>query len=268
MSESLVKIGFLPETSQLTPNSPFSQFRLGRHPHFDERSRQFRVKVDHTAALKSQMWDRPAQPFNQGNVGSCTGNGCVGCLATAPYNHDGVGDNVVFNEQLALRVYGMATLLDPIVGTYPPDDTGSTVLAAMKAAKKMGLIKGYEWCFGLQDVLQTLSHHGSVEVGVTWYEGFFNPDANGQIHLSGSVAGGHAFQLIGIDVEKKLVWAVNSWGHNWGKDGRFCMSWDLLDTLLKEGGEAVHVVCAKNPPKKSFWQSIFDWFKSLFGNHN
>jgi hypothetical protein len=208
--------------------------RLGRHLHFDERSRNFPVPLPKGATIQTRTWTRTIKPFNQGDLGSCTGNGAVGVVCTEPYRHAGVR----YTEALARKVYSQATKDDNIVGAWPPKDTGSTVLGAMKALKDLGLTKGYHWCFGLDDVLKTLSTLGPVEVGLSWYEGFDRPDKGGLVKIAGTVRGGHAFELLGVDAEKKLVWAINSWGSDWGLQGRFAFSWKDLDRLLHEQGEA------------------------------
>jgi len=214
--------------------------RLGRHIHFDERSRAFRVPLPTAAKVTSRTWKRASKPFDQGTTGSCTGNGAVGVIATVPYYKKGKK----YDEALARKVYSQATKLDAIVGDWPPSDTGSTVLAAMKALKKLGLTTGYVWCFGLDDVLKTLSTVGPVEVGLNWYEGFDKPDKNGLVKVAGAVRGGHAFEILGVDAELKTVLAENSWGTSWGVKGRFSFSWKDLDRLLHEQGEASTVVVA------------------------
>jgi hypothetical protein len=208
--------------------------RLGRHLHFDDRSWNFPVLLKKGAVVKTRTWARTLKAFNQGELGSCTGNGAVGVLCTEPYRQAGVR----YNEALARKVYTQASHHDTIVGAWPPRDTGSTVLAAMKALKALGFTKGYRWCFGLDDVLKTLATLGPVEVGLNWYEGFDRPDAKGLVKVRGAVRGGHAFELLGVDAERKLVWAVNSWGPDWGLQGRFAFSWKDLDRLLHEEGEA------------------------------
>lgn len=208
--------------------------RLGRHVHFDERSREYPVPLRAGAAIQTQLWSRTLKAFSQGELGSCTGNGAVGVICTQPYRQKGVR----YTEALARKVYSQATHDDTIVGRWPPKDVGSTVLGAMKALKQMGLAKGYHWCFSLEDVLKTLSTLGPVEVGLNWYEGFDKPDAKGLVKVGGAVRGGHAFELLGVDAEQKVVWAINSWGPDWGKQGRFSFSWKDLDRLLHEDGEA------------------------------
>ena len=208
--------------------------RLGRHVHFDERSRDFPVTLRKGAQIVTRTWERTHQAFSQGDLGSCTGNGAVGLLCTKPYKQKGVR----YNETLAQKVYSQASRLDTIRGVWPPHDEGSTVLGAMKALRAMKFAKGYHWCFGLDDVLKTLSTLGPVEVGLNWYSGFDKPNAKGLVKLTGKVRGGHAFELLGVDAEQKLVWAINSWGPDWGLKGRFAFAWDDLDRLLHEQGEA------------------------------
>jgi hypothetical protein len=212
--------------------------RLGRHIHFDERSRAFRVPLVKAAKIATRTWTRTVKPFNQGKTGSCTGNGAVGVLCTEPFWKKGKH----YDEALARKVYSNATKLDSIQGDWPPDDTGSTVLAAMKSLKKLGWTTGYNWCFGLDDVLKALSTIGPVEVGVNWYEGFDAPTKSGRVKIAGAVRGGHAFEILGVDAKKKTVTAVNSWGTTYAAKGYFTFSWKDLDRLLQEQGEASTVV--------------------------
>lgn len=222
------RVGLIPETPSERGG------RLGRHLHFDERSRGFAVPLPKDAKVVSRTWLRTLAAFDQGNLGSCTGNGAVGLLCTAPFREKGHR----YTEALARKVYSQASQLDTVVGQWPPQDTGSTVLAAMKALRALGHARGYHWCFGLNDVLKTLATLGPVEVGLNWYEGFDQPNASGLVKLRGGVRGGHAFELLGVDAEQKLVWAINSWGPAWGLHGRFAFSWADLDRLLHENGEA------------------------------
>ncbi|HJV48067.1 MAG TPA: hypothetical protein VJ549_02210 [Geothrix sp.] len=208
--------------------------RLGRHIHFDDRSWDYRVPLRAGAGIQTRTWPRALKAFNQGELGSCTGNGAVGVVCTEPYRKSGVR----YSEALARKVYSQASHDDTIVGAWPPKDTGSTVLGAMKALKDLGFTTGYHWCFGLEDVLKTLSTLGPVEVGLNWYEGFDKPDAKGLAKIGGAIRGGHAFELLGVDAETKLVWAINSWGPDWGLGGRFAFSWKDLERLLHEDGEA------------------------------
>jgi len=229
--------------------------RLGRHQHFDERSRKFSVRENpfwqlgdpgtsaspEVMGLRSRTWLRRIAAFNQGALGSCTGNAVVGLLATAPFRRTPEHD---INEKLAVQDYSRATEIDPFDGKWPPDDTGSSVLAALKALVQLGRAKEYRWCFGSKDVLPTLSYVAPVAIGVNWYDSFDRPDATGLVRLTpgARIRGGHAFLVLGINVALEQVIAENSWGPGFGVRGRFRFSVQDLDRLLREDGEAATIV--------------------------
>jgi len=218
-------------SEQVVPGKP-----LGRHIHFDERSKGYRVARS-GLPLVSKLWDRQLPALDQGSLGSCTANGAAGLLATAPF----AKPRWRISEATALRIYRTDTKLDDIPGQYPPDDTGSTVLAAMKALVQLKYATSYHWCLSLDDALDTLSHVGPLEIGVRWYEGFDSPDAAGRVRIAGGIRGGHAFEVLGIDVEQKEVIAINSWGSGWGDNGRFRFSFDDFGSLLATDGEAATI---------------------------
>ena len=222
---------------RLLPERLVPRHRLGRHVQFDERSKSFRVSLPSTEVV-TRLWERSVPAFDQGELGSCTGQGAAGLLCTEPFRVEGW----TYTDKLAVFLYQNATEDDEIEGSFPPTDTGSTVLAAMKATTRLGYAKSYLWCFGLDDALRTLSQAGPIEVGINWYEGFDEPDKNGRIRFGGDVRGGHAFEILGVETDARLVTAINSWGPEWGKDGRFTISWDDLERLLYEDGEAATLV--------------------------
>ena len=207
--------------------------RLGRHIEHDSRSKSFEATT-RKASLVTKYWKRHVAPFDQGDLGSCTGNAMAGVLGTDPF----YGSVSPVNEQLAIDIYSAATRLDYVRGHYPPDDTGSSGLAAAKAAARMGLIHGYHHAFTLNGCLASLGHVGPVIVGVNWYEGFDVPHGTGaQLVIEGQVRGGHEVELLGVEVENRLVYGVNSWGPSWGNGGYFSLAFETLERLLAEDGD-------------------------------
>jgi hypothetical protein len=204
--------------------------RLGRHIRHDPRSWDF--QAPRAPQVVDVAHQRQCPPFDQGQLGSCTGNAEAGLLMTDPFFTSGR----VLGETEAVALYSLATKLDTIKGTYPPDDTGSSGLAVMKAAKQDGYVKGYAHAFGLQHALEALVLR-PVITGVNWYEGFDKPDSTGHVQIAGSVRGGHEFEVVGIDVAQKRVRACNSWGPAWGDKGYFTFSWADWDRLLQERGD-------------------------------
>jgi len=208
--------------------------RLGRYIHHDERSRRY--VAEQAAAIQTVMHARHCAAYDQGNVGMCTGTAETGMLMTDPFWVPGRA----MTEADALRLYSEATRIDRYWGTYPPDDTGSSGLAVMKAAKREGLVQSYSHTFSLTQLLGALTLRPGI-LGVTWYESFDTPLPTGECHLpAGAEArGGHEVELFGLDVEHERVWCYNSWGP-WGafKDGRFWFSFPVLARLLSEHGDA------------------------------
>ncbi len=226
------RIALIPEM----PPKPVLQ-RLGRHVHFDERSKNYRVTVRKNAKPVSKTWERRVPVWNQGDLGSCVGNGSVGLLATDPF----FKPRTRITEALAVKTYSIASGLDDINGQYKPTDTGTTVLAGMKALVQQKKAKSYHWCLGLNDVQMTLGEK-PVALGINWYESFDRPNSRGLIHIAGSVRGGHCVYLFAIDVSAKEVMFCNSWGPDWGRSGCAVMSFADLDRLLHENGEAATII--------------------------
>src|ERR1700730_1472287 len=124
--------------------------RLGRHVRHDPRSWDY--QAPRAPRVVDVAHKRECPPFDQGKLGSCTGNAEAGLLMTQPL----FTAARVLGETDAVGLYSEATRLDRIRGTYPPDDTGSSGLAVMKAAKLKGYISGYAHAFGLQHALEAL----------------------------------------------------------------------------------------------------------------
>lgn len=208
--------------------------RLGRHVEHDPESRAFSAG---TAAIKTVSYKRHGQVFDQGDLGSCTGNAMAGVLMTEPFWIAGR----TLTEADAVALYKAATKLDSIPGSYPPEDTGSSGLGVMKAAVKAKYITGYAHTFSLEELLGSLSLRPGV-LGINWYTSFDSPKSDGECPLTAAakIRGGHEVELFGIDTAKKRVWCYNSWGPTWGgkKNGTFYFSWKTLERLLGEKGDA------------------------------
>lgn len=185
------------------------------------------------ATVTTRLWGRGGGVLDQGRTSACTGFAMAQALNTRPLH---VYRSCYLTGAQAIELYSAATRLDPFPGEYPPDDTGSDGLAVAKAALAAGRITRYEHAFGLDHALQALMH-GPVLVGTLWTDGMFQPDSAGFVRPTGSTVGGHEWLAIGVSVGGRYVTAVNSWGRSWGRSGRFRVSWDDLDWLLKQHGD-------------------------------
>lgn len=227
----------------LLREEPVEGKRLGRHVEHDSRSRDYPAKV--TTGVKSVNHRRYGEIFDQGDIGSCTGNAAAGACNSTPLHIKG---NHELHEADALDIYKVATTIDNVHGVYPPDDTGSTGLAVGKALQKMGLITEYRWAFNINDAIGALMLN-PVITGVPWYEGFDKPNADGLVKIAGQIRGGHEFLIRQFiydaqDPLKSLVVADNSWGKAWGKAGRFRFTVQTWNELLGQDGDVTVLVRA------------------------
>jgi len=183
---------------------------------------------------KTTKWTRHCPPFNQGQIGSCTGNAAAGALMTDPYWV--AGRNLT--EDDAVKFYSQATHYSSPNGEYyPPNDTGSSGYAVAEALEKDGLIKSFSHVTNINDALGALTLSAGI-FGVSWMDTFDNPLPSGEVPLTpnSQIRGRHEIEAFGIDVEQKQVWFYQSWGETWGPlgNGTFWMSFDTLDHQLSE----------------------------------
>lgn len=236
---------------QVIPEHPGDGGRLGRHIEHDERSRGFAYAMGATGVVTLQSLRRKRRigPFDQGERGSCTGNATAGAVCTAPFKHKFSARS----QRSPLRLYSLATKLDEFPGVYPPDDTGSSGLAAAKAAQQLKHITSYQHAFNLDAAIHAAANPGvGLIFGINWYDSFDRPDTNGVIDISpgAQIRGGHEIQGDGIVLATPatysgddLVWMWQSWGE-WGLGGTgaFAMRVRTLDRLLQEQGDCTILI--------------------------
>jgi hypothetical protein len=223
--------------TKLRDGSTTKDSRLTRMPWQDPESLAWGVaNLVARRKLVSKTWRCPDY-FDQGREGACTGFAVGHELAAYPVRVKGLDDKFC-KEQL----YWEAQKIDPFDGgSYPgaePTMQGSTVLAAMKVAKRLGYIDEYRWAFNVRDLALSIGHLGPAVLGVRWYEGMFRPAACGALHPTGEITGGHAILCRGFNAKRKTFLLHNSWGRGWGKKGTALVHWDDMKVLLGKDGDA------------------------------
>lgn len=211
--------------------------RLDRLVQFDERSRAFPVMATITPTKpRSYTW-RVDSWFDQGMEGACVGFAWTHELAARPKVITGLT-----NQFAREQVYWAAQALDHWEGgAYPgasPFYEGTSVLAGAKATQNLGYISEYRWAFGLDDLRMAVGYKGPAVLGINWYDGMFQPDAEGRIQPTGTVRGGHAVVAYSNSERYGRFRLWNSWGPEWGQNGSCWVSHEDMDRLLREDGEA------------------------------
>lgn len=226
--------------------------RLGRNVNHDPRSWDYAFKAADLSTLTSVRHTFHIPTLNQGDLGSCTGNAAAKCISYLPFWSQPEVQAVLSgdadaDQRYAVGIYSDATKIDPFEGTYPPTDTGSDGLSVAKVLKTRGLISGYEHAFSLSAMLTALADH-AVIVGTEWRQDMFDPAPDGRQTITGRLAGGHEYCLDELDVEHERVWMQNSWGEDWGLQGRAYFSWDDMEVLLKASGDCTIFAPLATPP--------------------
>jgi Papain family cysteine protease len=208
----------------------------------DPESRNYPVMgalVRQGVTRRNKTWRRSHSAYDQGQTSSCVGQTFRGVLNTSPLT----AQIPLATRRLypAMKIYENAQKLDQWPGEEPTY-YGTSALGALRYLFNEGVIKEYRWCFGLNDVLDTLSAYGPVGIGVWWHDAMMGTDSRGFIKPVGQKIGGHEVELHGINIDSRYVIGTNSWGTDWGVNGRFKLSWDNLDLLLQDDGDAATVV--------------------------
>ena len=207
--------------------------RLGRQKVHDPISRGWPLSL----ALDRSTWRtktvRVYDPLPNPNQchGECTGVANAMMLNAIGNRKKGE----VLKMDYAHQAYSLATQLDPWDFTWPPEDGGSSGLAAAKAAQRLGKGGAYRHVFrGADEVVQLIQTGRAVSVGTWWTWGMFEPDDNNIIEPTGGLAGGHQYLARGYDLKRDLIRIRCWWG--WFRD--VWIRRNHLNDLLMDDGDA------------------------------
>lgn len=185
--------------------------------------------------VKSKVWECHTV-LDQGQTGHCVG------FANAGFGNCEPLDSNLTNQD-GHDIYYLAK-------TYDNDtdlEGGTSLRSGAKAMKRMGRIPAYAFAYNVDEIAGWVLAKGSIVMGTYWFEGMSEPDANGFVRVTGSPTGGHAWLILGYKggLCNSYFECLNSWGEQWGSEGRFKIYKSDLDKLLKRQGEAVTAVESK-----------------------
>ncbi len=217
--------------------------RLGWHrqPH-DHRDLLFRptaVVLPPSVDL-TQTYSVPV--VDQGNLGSCTGNGIATALAYLQLQEK---EPIIFPSRLF--IYYNERVIEDTVGS----DAGADIRDGIKSVVSQGYCAETDWPYDISQftiqpsaqayadaikeqvktyqavnvdadsVMQALASGFPVVVGFDVYTSFMNPPS-GNVPMPGPnerLEGGHCFLLVGYDQATQQFKFQNSWGSGWGQSG-------------------------------------------------
>lgn len=188
---------------------------------------------------------------DQGREGACVEYGITHELAASPAQ-------VQLAHLVAIRsehgIYWPAQREDEWPGgSYPgaaPVYEGTSVLAGLKVATRLGYYEGYRWGFSDDERVAGVVHEGPGVVGAWWTEGAARPRPSGLASTDGADLGGHCVAWIGVMFGHKLkgeprmdiAVIAQSWGLNHGDRGRVYFRLEDWLALLRREGEVAFPV--------------------------
>lgn len=219
--------------------------RLGWRPDLpDYRDLRFRSALDPAALPQrvdlTETYSVPV--MDQGQLGSCTGNGIASALA---YLQEKEGFPMIYPSRLF--IYYNERVMEGTVNS----DAGAEIRDGIKSVVDLGYCPETDWPYDIsvfstkpntaaythahRDLVKTyqkvavsvtglqqaLASGYPVVVGFTVFDSFYN-HSDGTIDLpsvSDGIAGGHCVIVVGYDQSSQRFKFQNSWGTGWGTNG-------------------------------------------------
>lgn len=208
--------------------------------------------IDHRLKRRPYRYYRAGPTLDQGAVvcpngdhvwrcgtqGFCVGMAWRQWLSSAP---------IMTREKIGfsgLDIYHHAQEYDDFGGV---EYSGSTVRGGAQALQKVwNVIESYHWAQSLDEILDfILTDCGTIVVGTNWYSGMMEPEIKYKmpfIRPVGRTIGGHAYLIVGAHLAGERLRILNSWGPEWGENGRAWITFEDFERLLSEDGEAAAAV--------------------------
>jgi hypothetical protein len=179
------------------------------------------------------FWTNPQKILNQANTPHCVGFswcqwGNVMPVTDAYLDADGH------------RAYYECKVIDG----QAMMENGSSIRSGALAMRNRKRLSAFANAKTVEEMSAWLKR-GPIVVGTDWTQGMFQPNAKGVIKPTGASQGGHAYLIDEVRAETNDFGGTNSWGAQWGQQGRFTVSMADFAKLLSHNGDAT---CALELP--------------------
>ncbi len=214
--------------------------KLGRLPATDLLDHRFALRAPRPTRT-SRTW-HIRRVLDQRDTSACVGFSGTAWLDCGPVRNL-TPDAGAFDS--AFKLYRECQDHDEWAGAEP-DYFGTSVRALFKVLQARGVVGEYRWAWRTSEIVAWVLERGPVVLGTVWSESMFHPvGRDARVKPEGDIVGGHAYLCIGANTKTRTVRCLNSWGTGYGDKGRFTLSFDDLDILMKEDGEACTAVEVK-----------------------
>lgn len=205
---------------------------FGRGVAPDARDRKYLISIPRRKSTRTyRYWYDLLWRGNQGYTPQCVAYSWLHYLADGPVTHKGQKHPLITPATL----YKEAKKVDE----WPGENyDGTSVRAGAKVLQSRGLIGEYHWAQNLDALIYAVLELGPVVVGSNWYAGMSQPDAQGLMHLTGELQGGHAWDINGVNVTKGEFRMKQSWEDLWGIKAHARISFADMAQLINENAEA------------------------------
>jgi hypothetical protein len=201
------------------------------------------------SAITERNWEFLAEPLSQGSTNHCVGLSMANFGINLPIQD-------FYTNEIGHQFYYMCKELDG----EPKAENGSYVRTAAKVLKNIGRINAYAFAPDISIIKWWLLNRGPLIIGTIWSDTMFTPNSDNIIEIGGTIVGGHAY-LINEWTKDNYIGIQNSWGAEWGNNGKAYISSANFDKIFRYGGEAMTAVelpLVANTSKKC-------WLVSLLG---
>lgn len=208
---------------------------LGRVPSkFDARDYDLQLFINKEISPRippiEKSWDFPCDALDQGDTSHCVGFSGANFGLNYP-------THTRYTNQDGHNFYYLCKKVDG----EPNKENGSTIRSLAKVFKSAGKIEGYAFASDMNAIKWWVLNRGPMVMGTAWTYDMFAPDEDNIVHITGDIAGGHAYLI--NEYRKDGYYGIqNSWGNEWGVKGKAYIHEKDLARLFKYNGEAMTAI--------------------------